>query len=615
MKISKTQFKNLMRCDRFAALNEIYHDKEKAIVSISEDVELEDLMSLENEQYKNDIIDQMYDDETDEDLIYKENPQMDMMMPYYNELEMIVGKVIAKKFKGKTIYDLDTFNQKRFSYLKNGFNFYCFLDGYQEDESTIRIFETKATTSKKFASEDFAYLKRFEGDSKDTRLDFFIKNDQDVLVPREDLQEVEGDYYKKEKQLFDRFNKRGKYVYDLAYQRYVFEKTYRTEKKVEYYLVILNHEYIHDGKVNEKNNPVYPDDIIKFYNLTSLTKKMMTMIDEDTDLVIERINRMDARETNLGKFCERKKNTECPFFDICYKSFPEKNSVFIYKGRHFGFVEKNGVKHELYELINEGARHALDIPLEYMNRKNNEIQRNVVENKVPYYNYQKIRKGIGALRYPLYHLDFESFNAPLPRFKGEKPYSQSLFQFSIHIEREPGVCDKDQDNYYFLAKNHEDIRKELLEAMLEVIKPDGGSVVVYNVSFEKTRLKELAEFYPEHRKAIEDIMDRLFDLLHVVETNGNFYKGLGFSEEEAKEINFYHEDLNGSFSIKKVLPIFSNLTYKGMRVGNGTEAMAAYVKFPVLKGREFEEMYIDLVNYCKQDTWAMVEILRKLREI
>ena len=54
-------------------------------------------------------------DEQDEDLLIKENPQLETMLKYYNELEMISGHIIDKKFKGRTIYALDTYKQKRFT--------------------------------------------------------------------------------------------------------------------------------------------------------------------------------------------------------------------------------------------------------------------------------------------------------------------------------------------------------------------------------------------------------------------------------------------------------------------------------------------------------------------
>lgn len=607
MKISKTQFKNFMRCDRFAALNEIYHEKDKAIVSITDDLELEDLMSYENEQFKKVIIDSMFsEDGSERDEV---DPSDEMLAPYYSQLEMIAGNIIKKKFPGNVIFDLDTFNQKRFSYLKDGFSFYCFLDGYQEDENTIRIFEVKATTSNKFSPDKLFY--RDNGEKKS----FFVELPSGIVVPREDIEEVSVEYVGPKLKLFDRFHECGKYIYDLAYQSYVFQNTYKTNKKVEYYLVTLNHEYIHDGKTDENNNPIYGDDIIKFFNLTSLTNQMQEQLEDDTTLVINRLNRMYAEKVPLGKFCERNKTTQCPFYDICHDDFPEKNSVFIYKHRHHGFKNESGRKFEFYELINKGARHALDIPEELMNRPINKIQRRVIENKKPYYNYRKIFLGINSLKYPIYHLDFESFNAPLPRFKGESPYTQSLFQFSIHIEHAPGVCDKDKDHYGYLAKTHDDIRRELVEEMLKVIKKDGGSVLVYNMSFEKTRLKELQEYFPEYKDDLQDIIDRLFDLQHIVENNTKLYERLGLDKEIASQINFYHEDLNGSYSIKKVLPIFTSLTYQGMRVGNGTDAMVAYNKLKVLTGKEYEETYEDLVNYCKQDTWAMFEILNELRKL
>jgi hypothetical protein len=192
---------------------------------------------------------------------------------------------------------------------------------------------------------------------------------------------------------------------------------------------------------------------------------------------------------------------------------------------------------------------------------------------------------------------------------------QSLFQFSLHIEREPGVCDKEKDHYEFLAYNHEDTREELVKKLVECIPPDGGSVLVYNQAFEKTRIKELANFFPQYSEELHNINSRLFDLMHIVKTNTKMYESLGFDHDRAKAYNYYSEDLYGSFSIKKVLPIFSDLTYKGMEVGNGMEAVYAYAGFMSLNEEELKLKRIALTEYCKQDTWAMVEILKELRKI
>ena len=200
-----------------------------------------------------------------------------------------------------------------------------------------------------------------------------------------------------------------------------------------------------------------------------------------------------------------------------------------------------------------------------------------------------------------------------PRYKGEKPYTQSVFQFSLHIEKEEGKCDKEKDHYGFLAKDQGDHREELVKMMCDLIKE--GTVLVYNDSFEKTRIKELSEIFPEYKEKLLKINSQIFDLMNIVKTRSKMYKELGYSEEEAKMINYYNPSMDGSYSIKKVLPVFSNLTYQGMEVANGVEAMVTYAKFSKLNKLDFNHKYQKLVEYCQQDTYAMYKVLEGLRKL
>ena len=61
-----------------------------------------------------------------------------------------------------------------------------------------------------------------------------------------------------------------------------------------------------------------------------------------------------------------------------------------------------------------------------------------------------------------------------------------------------------------------------------------------------------------------------------------------------------------------------SLTYKGMDVGNGVQAYIAYLNYdsrvPTFDTlRTKKERRDALSRYCQQDTWAMVEILRAVR--
>ena len=48
---------------------------------------------------------------------------------------------------------------------------------------------------------------------------------------------------------------------------------------------------------------------------------------------------------------------------------------------------------------------------------------------------------------------------------------------------------------------------------------------------------------------------------------------------------------------------------------NGTQALVTYAMFSNMTKEEREFKYKSLIEYCKQDTWAMVVILDKIREL
>ena len=138
-------------------------------------------------------------------------------------------------------------------------------------------------------------------------------------------------------------------------------------------------------------------------------------------------------------------------------------------------------------------------------------------------------------------------------------------------------------------------------------------MLAQNVNFEKGRLKELANIFPEYKNELMAIRNSGRDLLEIIDNNKELYKSLGFSEEESDTMNYYNNEQSGSFSIKKTLPLFTNLTYKDLEVQNGVQALVEYANYKNMTEEEKERKQNALVEYCKQDTWAMVEILKGLR--
>ncbi len=614
MAITKTNFINYSRCPRYVALDDIKHEKLNSMVTLAEYRKEE-----ENEMLK-ELLGDMYDEEGN-DLIDTKNEHLEVMLPYYNAVELLAGSLAPKYFEGTFKYSKDTLEQESFDVLINNIRYICYVDIYNEQKNGFNIIEAKATTTKKYIDLGCKHDGYFNS--------IFMKDEKGIYHLLEELDVNIENYMPQKKyednraKLFNRYSDAGHYVYDLAVQRYIIENDLKTHgmadkiKNVKYYLTVLNHEYVFDGKY-DRGEPVYDTDsdgneIVCFIDLTEITKEYMDKIDLDRKKVEGYINDLNAKEVPLSEACEIKKTTKCKYSKICWSKLPAKNSIMAYIDGHHGFKDEDGNKYERFDLINDGYLSMLDVPERMLNREKNVIQRKTLESGIPYINKNKIIDGIKQIQYPVYHLDFETFPCPLPRYRGEKCYTQSVFQFSLHIESSPGVCDKEKDHYGFLAPDHMDHREELVKYMCELIG-DKGTVLVYNDSFEKTRIKELAEIFPEYKTKLLKIRSMIFDLMNIVKTKSSLYEDLGYSKDEAKMFNYYNANMTGSFSIKKVLPIFSSLTYQGMEIGNGVEALITYAKFPKMDKLDFEHKYQKLVEYCKQDTWAMFCVLEGLKK-
>lgn len=605
MAITKTKFINYSRCPRYVALDDLKKEKLDSMISI------EDYKKEEETEHIIELLCNMFDDNGN-DLIDVKNEHLETMMPYYNKVEILAGELAPKYFKGSFRFSKSTYNQESFDAIINNIRYLCYVDIYNKNENNINIIEVKATTTKKY----------LDLGNKDNSI--FKKGNDGIYYLLEDLNLNIEDfmplkvYERNRAKLLDRYTASGHYIYDVAVQRFIIENDLRSHnenKNVKYYLAVLNSDYVFDGKY-ENGEPIYNtingEDIIAYIDVTSITKDLLDKVYLDSQRIKKYIDELDGSRVNLGKYCEYKNTVSCKFCKICFNVLPEKHSILNYIDNHHGFKDGK-LKYDTYDLINSGKVGMLDIPDNILNREKNRIQKECVVSGKSYINKKKIRDGLKQITYPLYHLDFETFPCPLPRYKGERPYTQSVFQFSLHVEEKPGKCDLEKNHYGYLAPDHLDHRLDLVKYMCELI-PSDKMVLVYNDSFEKTRLKELAYIFPEYKDKLFKIRNNVFDLMNIVKTKSSLYESLGYSKEEAKMFNYYHPDMDGSFSIKKVLPLFSNLTYKGMEVGNGVEAMITYASFPKLLPLDYKHKYQKLVEYCRQDTYAMFAVLDGLRK-
>ena len=175
-----------------------------------------------------------------------------------------------------------------------------------------------------------------------------------------------------------------------------------------------------------------------------------------------------------------------------------------------------------------------------------------------------------------------------------RPYDHIPFQWSLHVQREPGT---EPAHYEFLAADRSDPRHKFIASLCDALE-ERGSIIVYNATFESQRLSELAVWLPEFAERIRNIQARFCDLLPLIRSH------------------VYHPGFGGSFSLKYVLPaLVPELSYEGMAVANGQDAGLAWESLVrgILDQGEREITRKALLEYCGQDTLALVRILETLR--
>ncbi|MFA7455396.1 MAG: DUF2779 domain-containing protein [Desulfobulbaceae bacterium] len=207
---------------------------------------------------------------------------------------------------------------------------------------------------------------------------------------------------------------------------------------------------------------------------------------------------------------------------------------------------------------------------------------------------QRIREFLAAIREPAGFLDFETFMQAVPGFDNQRPYQQVPFQYSLHLRRGERL-----EHYSYLAEAGIDPRLEFTERLLRDTS-DCAVILVYNLSFERRILEDLADLFPRHGAGIRSVIERLIDLMTVF-----------------RDRSCYLRAMNGSYSIKKVLPaLCPEMGYDALSIGDGDMAMNA---FAALRGMtdpgEIEQVRADLLAYCGQDTLAMVEIVGRLEQM
>ncbi len=242
----------------------------------------------------------------------------------------------------------------------------------------------------------------------------------------------------------------------------------------------------------------------------------------------------------------------------------------------------------------------------------------------PIVNQDRIKEIFAWFTYPICFYDYESINVPVPFLDHTRPYMQTIVQYSLHKYYQDGSmkhygwvfvweweysCTTIEIDNNLNKVDYECDRaitgryKDLLKQMLVDIGDDlhKSTFIVWHEWFENTRNKEIVQLFPDLADAYLAINNNTYDLKKIV---SDWY--------------YFNTACKGSSSIKKVLPVLVPwMDYTTLEIGRWDIAMVALHDLITNNTLENErnQVIINLLKYCGQDTLAMVKIFESVKEL
>ncbi len=334
----------------------------------------------------------------------------------------------------------------------------------------------------------------------------------------------------------------------------------------------INREYVYDGK---RHDP---------YRLLSLTDGtaeveavlpgIPLLLSQQKDVVAK------AEEPAIAPGLQCGSPYPCPFSSHCAPHPPKHWIAYLPGLKPEGFAE----------LTAKGIEDISQIPDDFHLTATQRKVRDAIRRNEPWVS-ERVGEALAGLSPPLLCFDFETIGPAVPRYAGARPYQAIPFQWSLHIVEPDGRIAHRE----FLFDQQADPRRPVADAMLEALERE-GVIVVYHAPFETGVIQRLAADLPDLAPRLLALLDRVVDLLVVVRES------------------YYHPDLLGSYSLKRVVPaLVPDADYGDLTIQEGTMASVTYLQMLAESDpQKRETLRRDLLAYCQRDTWATVRVWQEL---
>lgn len=359
-----------------------------------------------------------------------------------------------------------------------------------------------------------------------------------------------------------------KYIVDMAYSALVISKNLESVSKVK--LLLLSKDF-HLGLPIET-----------LFAETDFSVEVLTKM-QDYLLILDEVKKMIESEippeAKLKLCCKN-----CRMFKQCIGKDIEYHIFDLPRLSHLEFDELSKIN------INQ----IKDIPNEIELTESQKIVKEAVINDKVFVS-KNLSLELEKIQIPVYYLDFESVMTIYPLYENINPHTQIVTQYSLHksdnLKTEP-------EHFEFIANHTKDDRQTLAEQLIKDIG-NTGSIITYS-SFERQILNHLAKLYPQLSETLNKIIERIVDLEVILKSN------------------YYDKNFHGKTSIKKVLPVMiPDMNYNELEISEGGSALSAfaYMAMGLYDQEKIIQTKKHLLEYCKQDTLALVKMHRFLAKL
>jgi hypothetical protein len=363
---------------------------------------------------------------------------------------------------------------------------------------------------------------------------------------------------------------------DLAFQLIVLEGCGFEVRNIA--VIHVNNQYVRSSKID-------PKELTTITDVTDVVKTKREETKERTSAALDMLNNHNGTHPDFSPTLASSKDFR-EWLDIYKHLYPPPD------GSIYTLCQLDAKL--LINLQAAGIEYITDIPEDYALKPKQALQVEAAKTKKPIIHAKKIKDFLDTLKYPLYFLDYETMSSLVPYFDGMRPYQQVPFQYSLH------VVDAPQSEPRHLEYLHQDFSNpaESVAKSLQEHIANTGSIITWNMGFEKNCNNTLAYFAPEYAEFLAGVNERIVDLM------------IPFSKSWYVDAAF-----RGSASIKAVLPVLvPELSYKELEIQEGGSAQRIWMQ-TILDGKnehDKEKILNDLIAYCQLDTLAMVKIHQKL---